>query len=83
MGKVIRMIKMYRLLRVIRLPRIIERMEMFIDRGVLQVRARWHHVFKSTRKSKREDCVCNAVSQWRLQCAKGSGDGVLTRASAT
>ncbi|KAG2440770.1 hypothetical protein HXX76_003626 [Chlamydomonas incerta] len=38
-GKVIRMIKMYRLLRVIRLPRIIERMEMFIDRGVLQVLA--------------------------------------------
>ncbi|GIL83599.1 hypothetical protein Vretifemale_12379, partial [Volvox reticuliferus] len=38
-GKVIRMIRMYRLLRVIRLPRILERMEMFIDRGVLQVMA--------------------------------------------
>ncbi|KXZ53940.1 hypothetical protein GPECTOR_6g858 [Gonium pectorale] len=38
-GKVLRMIKMYRLLRVIRLPRILERMEMFIDRGVLQVAA--------------------------------------------
>ncbi|GLI64373.1 hypothetical protein VaNZ11_007619, partial [Volvox africanus] len=38
-GKVIRMIRMYRLLRVIRLPRILEQMEMFIDRGVLQVMA--------------------------------------------
>ena len=34
------MLKMYRLLRVIRLPRIIEKVEMFIDRGILQVRAR-------------------------------------------
>ncbi|GFR51910.1 hypothetical protein Agub_g14394, partial [Astrephomene gubernaculifera] len=38
-GKVLRMIRMYRLLRVIRLPRILERMEMFIDRGALQVMA--------------------------------------------
>lgn len=38
-GKVLRMLQVYRLLRVTRLPRLLERIETFMDKGILQVGA--------------------------------------------
>jgi hypothetical protein len=50
-GKVLRMLRVYRLLRVRRLPRILEKIEFFLDKGILQVSTlyvrKWVRVNKS------------------------------------